>query len=158
MDVPEVVTLDMPREGKIGHKRYRWPDKTYGDIVPGSPKATEPIYALSYATIKGAGAGEKFEHLTPPKDCRSGNFVYFRMLLPESDAKALFSQMQEDPSLARSLMAETLHSQGLSDESISDWNVLPPYEKWRSDCGGLSRMAFRSAFDELPADSKIVEF
>ncbi len=55
-------------------------------------------------------------------------------------------------------MREALHLHGQTDESIEQKKILPPYNKWRENCGGVSRMAFRTAFDQSPADSKVVEF
>lgn len=128
---------------------------------------SEPLSLVNYTTIRGAAGGNRYPYPEIPGDQQSRNVrLSYGLLLPDSEARELFSAMQADPEMARTTADEMItnpvanHSKLIGD--ISDWpKYRPPYGQWHdinTAANRPDRMVFNTVENRHILESQTVEF
>lgn len=118
----------------------------FGEFSIDSPMAQEEAVQVLYETVKTFGG----------KSVRTGNVIRLRMMLPKSEADQLQAMLEEQPDIMRELLEKLITEKFQAQEAWE--NSRPPYEVWKEDSGGVSKIAIRDGLRVSAEDSKILEF
>lgn len=145
--VPEVVTFQ------------KYPDDKYRDVVPGTTHPDEAVVRFAYETVtrsrQGAYQG-KLNDYSNAYGGRSGNYIFYSVFLPESQADELRQAITDNPELTQEITTAMMTE--YFGATAEEWQKMgPDYAKWRELDGGVSRVAIRDRFDQSLQDSTIIQ-
>lgn len=134
-------------------------------------KSNKDLATIHYSTTQWGGASGKYPY-TPYGNLRPGHQLKATVLLSAEKGRLVWEEIQKDPELARHMVGLSVDTPGAMyspDKGIfgsCTWwekqhdgedNSRPPYELWRANDGGVSRMAFVENQQPI-VDAKIIEF